>query len=42
MPKTIYLIRHGETDFNTDPVPRVRGRIPVPLNETGLRHATQA
>lgn len=39
MPKTIYLIRHGETDFNTDPVPRVRGRIPVPLNETGLRHA---
>ena len=42
MPKTIYLVRHGETDFNTDPVPRVRGRIPVPLNETGLRHANQA
>ena len=42
MPKTIYLVHHGETDFNTDPVPRVRGRIPVPLNETGLRHANQA
>jgi bisphosphoglycerate-dependent phosphoglycerate mutase len=42
MPKTIYFIRHGETDFNTDPVPRIRGRVPVPLNETGLRHAAQA
>lgn len=42
MPKTLYFIRHGETDFNTDPVPRIRGRVPVPLNETGLRHAAQA
>lgn len=41
-PKTIYIIRHGETDFNTDPVPRVRGRCPVPLNDIGKRHANQA
>lgn len=41
-PKTIYLVRHGETDFNTDPEPRVRGRIDIPLNEAGLRHARQA
>ncbi|CAL5997315.1 Histidine_phosphatase superfamily protein [Hexamita inflata] len=42
MPKTIYLVRHGETNFNTDPEPRVRGRIEIPLNEEGLRHADQA
>ena len=40
--KTIYFVRHGETNFNTDPVPRVRGRVPVPLNEEGHRHAEQA
>lgn len=27
MPKTIYFIRHGDTNFNTDPIPKVRGRI---------------
>ena len=42
MKKFIYLIRHGETNFNTDPVPRVRGRIDVPLNDKGLLHAHQA
>ena len=40
--KTIYLIRHGETDFNTDPVPRVRGRINVPLNDIGVAHCKAA
>ena len=40
--KTIYLIRHGETDFNTDPVPRVRGRINVPLNDIGIAHCKAA
>ena len=40
--KTLYFIRHGETDFNTDPIPRVRGRVPIGLNEAGLRHAKQA
>ena len=37
--KTIYITRHGETDMNTDPVPRVRGRIDVPLNAMGIAHA---
>ena len=40
--KTFYLIRHGETNFNTDPVPRVRGRISVPLNDAGIAHAKAA
>ena len=40
--KTIYLIRHGETNFNTDPVPRVRGRIDVALNDAGIAHAKAA
>ena len=40
--KTIYLIRHGETNFNTDPVPRVRGRINVPLNDVGIAHCKAA
>ena len=40
--KTIYLVRHGETDFNTDPVPRIRGRVDIPLNAAGELHAQQA
>ena len=40
--KIIYLVRHGETDFNTDPVPRVRGRINVPLNDIGIAHCKAA
>jgi broad specificity phosphatase PhoE len=40
--KIIYLIRHGETNFNTDPVPRVRGRINVPLNDVGIAHCKAA
>ena len=36
----VILVRHGETEFNrTD---RFRGRIDVPLNETGLRQAEMA
>lgn len=40
--KHIYLVRHGETDFNTDPEPRVRGHVPNPLNEIGRLHAQEA
>ena len=40
--KIIYLVRHGETNFNTDPVPRVRGRINVPLNDAGIAHCKAA
>ena len=40
--KTIYILRHGETNFNTDPVPRVRGRINVPLNDIGIAHCKAA
>jgi len=40
--KIIYLIRHGETNFNTDPVPKVRGRINVPLNDEGIAHCKAA
>ena len=40
--KIIYLVRHGETNFNTDPVPRVRGRINVPLNDEGIAHCKAA
>ena len=40
--KIIYLVRHGETNFNTDPVPRVRGRINVPLNDMGIAHCKAA
>ncbi|TNJ26523.1 Histidine phosphatase superfamily protein [Giardia muris] len=41
MVKHIYLVRHGETDFNTDPVPRIRGRVMNPLNELGRKHARE-
>ena len=40
--KIIYLIRHGETNFNTGPVPRVRGRINVLLNDVGIAHCKAA
>ncbi len=34
----IYLLRHGETDYNREPA-RVQGRIDVPLNDTGRAQA---
>ena len=40
--KTIYLIRNGETNFNTDSIHRVGGRINVPLNDLGVAHCKAA
>jgi len=37
----IYIIRHGETDFNIGDV-RFRGRYDVPLSDLGLKHAEEA
>lgn len=36
----IYLVRHGETQWNKEEV--FRGRKDVPLNETGRKQAKQA
>ena len=36
----LYLLRHGETDWNTEM--RLQGREDVPLNEKGLRQAKEA
>ena len=40
--KTIYLIRNGETNFNTDSLSRVGGRINVPLNDLGIARCKAA
>ncbi len=40
MSTTIYLIRHGETDWNRDSI--FRGRVDVPLNNNGLKQAEAA
>ena len=36
----IYLVRHGETQWNKEEV--FRGRKDIPLNETGRKQAAQA
>ena len=40
--KTIYLIRNGDTSFNTDSIHRVSGRINIPLNDLGAAHCKAA
>ncbi len=40
MPKKIYIIRHGETDYNL--VRRIQGWLDVPLNDTGHKQAKEA
>jgi len=36
----IYIVRHGETEFNVGEV-RFRGRADIPLSEIGLKHAEE-
>ena len=36
--KIIYLIRNGETNFNSDSINRVSGRTNIPLNDLGVAH----
>ena len=40
--KTIYLIRNGETSFNTDSTHRVGGQINIPINDLGVAHCKAA
>ena len=40
--KTIYLIRNGETSFNTESIHRVSGRINIPLIDLCVAHCKAA
>ena len=40
--KTIYLIRNGDTSFNSDSMHRVSGRTNIPLNDLGVAHCKAA
>jgi len=40
MVKRIYILRHGETQWNKEEI--FRGRSDIPLNETGLKQAEMA
>lgn len=37
--KTIYIFRHGQTDYNVQR--RVMGHVDIPLNETGIAQANE-
>ena len=37
---TVYLVRHGETDYNRQGI--VQGQIDTPLNEAGIEQARLA
>ena len=39
VPCTIYVVRHGETDWNTQD--KIHGHSDVPINELGERQAVQ-